>query len=530
MQLSYGLAHESDKLIWSNLRKLAQDIANLPQSRCLDMGRNDWSACQLWLCGDQPYTVNIADTPWISHRLHSVHIRVEVVCDLPVETCLVGMIGDDERTMKADILLSQTAIEREAFYPQAVWVEVKTAEDTAPGLYHGCIRLYESQGLLGEQCVAQLAFDVKVHDMRLDSPQENPFRLDLWQHNSNIARKHEVALWSDAHFEVIERYIASLAKLGQKSAVLIASEIPWAGQACEQRVNTPANLFEYAMVRISRETDGTFTYDFSPMERYLSLCEKYGIAQEIEVCGLMGVWGSERDGFGRLAPDYPDAIKLRYLDWATGCYDYMRTAHQIEEYIRALEAFFIDTGRIGRVRIAADEPSDEQKYRATLEHMRAIAPSFQFKAAIGGDFIAPFADDLSAFVPYIRGLSACWDEIAAQRAAHPDKVWQWYVCCGPDHPNTFIKSHLLEARFIGILTAYLGLDGFLRWNYTVWPDKPREQIAYGDWPAGDTNFVYPAANGYPLLSLRWKALRRGIDDYGLLMRLKDKKGQAAMAG
>ena len=100
------------------------------------------------------------------------------------------------------------------------------------------------------------------------------------------------------------------------------------------------------------------------------------------------------------------------------------------------------------------------------------------------------------------------------------KRFLWYVCCGPAYPNTFLRSRLIESYFIGILTSYLELDGFLRWAYTVWNDDPRTDIRYGNWAAGDTNFVYPSTGGAPLLTLRYKALKRGIQFYELLERLR----------
>ena len=108
------------------------------------------------------------------------------------------------------------------------------------------------------------------------------------------------------------------------------------------------------------------------------------------------------------------------------------------------------------------------------------------------------------------------------------KRFLWYVCCGPDHPNTFLRSDLCETRLIGALTRHMKFDGFLRWNYTVWPDDPRRDIRYGAFASGDTNFVYPARNGYPLLSLRYMALRRAIEDFELLRRL-DEAGRAQEA-
>ena len=81
--------------------------------------------------------------------------------------------------------------------------------------------------------------------------------------------------------------------------------------------------------------------------------------------------------------------------------------------------------------------------------------------------------------------------------------------------------------FIAAFTSWSGLQGFLRWNYAVWNDDPRADIRYGDFLAGDTNFVYPRPNGAPLLSLRYKAMRKAIWLYELLEMVREKSGDDA---
>ena len=78
---------------------------------------------------------------------------------------------------------------------------------------------------------------------------------------------------------------------------------------------------------------------------------------------------------------------------------------------------------------------------------------------------------------------------------------------------------------IPAMVDILGFDGFLRWNYTVWPEDPRREIRFSRFEAGDTNFVYPAYNGDVLLSLRYKNLRRGIMDFELARAVREKCGQ-----
>ena len=133
------------------------------------------------------------------------------------------------------------------------------------------------------------------------------------------------------------------------------------------------------------------------------------------------------------------------------------------------------------------------------------------------------------FAPYIDCVLAEYDKLLHYKATMRGKRFLWYVCCGPEFPNTFLRSSLAESYLIGVITSFAGLDGFLRWNYTVFNDDPRADIRYYIFPAGDTNFVYPAKNGAPLLTLRYKALRRGIELYELLERAKEVAPDAAQA-
>lgn len=53
-----------------------------------------------------------------------------------------------------------------------------------------------------------------------------------------------------------------------------------------------------------------------------------------------------------------------------------------------------------------------------------------------------------------------------------------YACCFPEKPNNFISSPRIESRLIGWFTKYFNLDGFLRWDYAIWPKDPFEKTRY----------------------------------------------------
>jgi len=56
-----------------------------------------------------------------------------------------------------------------------------------------------------------------------------------------------------------------------------------------------------------------------------------------------------------------------------------------------------------------------------------------------------------------------------------------------------------------------------RWNYCLWPSQPWHNLKWRNaWKVGDMYFVLPSMSGYPVETLRFEALRLGIQDYELL--------------
>lgn len=527
MRFSYGLQDESYKHIHGDrvYNAMGKIFENTHIS--LAAAKGDWAAFQVLVMGDDDFTLSVDKNPLFSPLGNLDNIRLESSVeegfeDLCLSMNIIGLVEDDDRLLKSDILLHDGAVHVKRNEVQPVWVEIKVPQNASPGSYKGQIRLLKHSMFSDEELLVILTFELEVKDVTMPTPNEYVFHLDLWQHLSNIARKHEVVLWSDRHFEVVEGYVKSLADLGQKAVTVIASEIPWSGQRCFDTVNYPSDLFEYSMIRVEKGIDGSFRYDFSPMERYIELCFKHGIDKEIEVFGLVNIWVSPEKGYGGVAPSYPDAIRIRYYDHSDGCYKYMKSDLEIKDYIKALEQYFIDKGWIDKVLVVADEPADVDLYRVRLNLLKELAPSFKYKTAINHvEFIDEFKDEIQDFVPVLPCICEEWDLLNKMKDKIEGRLL-WYVCCWPPIPNTFISSPLLESRLIGLLTSYMELDGFLRWNYTVWPERPRERMSYKypGWKAGDTNFVYPANDGRPLLTLRYKNLKRGIEDFELIERLR----------
>lgn len=510
------------------IRMDRKDVS-VPALTGLVAARNDTAAFQVVVQSDHQYSVTAGRNEWFStkSRLRGTHERIRVAVKAPFEAkvYLEGLMTDQDDVEKADVLLTQDVLESRANLPSALWVDLSVPADAEAGEYTVTVTVYRSFYGQDETVVMTQEIPLTVSKYCLADPKDWKFYLNLWQHLSSVARHHDVKLWSDEHFAVLKEYVASIAALGQKSVTLCAGEIPWGGQSCSADREHGGNLYEYSIIGITKKADGTFAYDYSKMQRYIDLCTEAGITGDIEIFGLVNVW--QKLIPTPLCDDYPENIVLRYLDEADGCLKYLRKREEILAYVKALETYFIETEQIGRVRIGADEPADVDRYRASLALLREVVPAFQCSTAINhAEFIEEFGEIIDTAAPYLGCVTAEYDRLIAHKGIEGKKIL-WYVCGYHHAPNNCISNPLTDNRVIGPMTAYLKLDGFLRWNYCLYPDHPRDDIRYSAFGTGDVNFVYPAANGKVLLSLRYKNLQRGIADYELLRALQGIDPDAA---
>ncbi|MBQ3860433.1 MAG: DUF4091 domain-containing protein [Clostridia bacterium] len=487
--------------------------------------KNSSAAFQIAVRADEDCILNVGTEPYFSQRGQKPTVRIALDSDLTGTLNILDLTLTETGLRYADALLSSPILELKAGEVRTVYAELRVPPDADPGNHSFTVSFYTHRMLEAETKAGSFSGTVEVSDYVLHDVKENKFHLDLWQHPSNLARKAETPLWSDAHFAVIERYLKSLGELGQKAVTIIASDAPWSGQGCGVATED-ANMFEYGIIQAKKTRDGRIECDFRAMQRYIDTAAKYGIDREISVYGLCNVWS--QCGFTHPAEDYPDGVRIRYLDEADGCYRYMTSAEDIKAYIVNLEQYFLATGQMDRVRLSADEPGDIGHYRTILGLLHEIAPAFKFKACINhSEFIGEFGEEVYDFAPYIGGMTAEYQVLKRYQATMPGKRFLYYICCGPAFPNTFITSPLIESEYMPVLASAAGFDGMLRWSYNIWPDRPREDSRYRDWRTGDTHLVYPQADGSPLLTLRWKEFRRGIELHEILEELKAKDPEAA---
>lgn len=540
MAYQFTFADALTKLYWGT----AEWGRGLPQTTgeiFLRAARNEVTGLQVHVTAPRDFVLIVDRANWLHPLGFLPRVRLEVrLSGLPgdaVEVYPVGYVEGDDRRQWMEYLDRAGYAEVPAGRPQAVYLRLRVPADQPPGSYEGSVRAFSQMGFEDEALLWEGQIHLDVAAVTLPEVKDYQFALNLWQHLTSLSRYYRVPLWSEEHFAIIDRYYGSLAQLGQKVVSIVATEIPWSGQRCYRDTGYPSYLFEHALVGVTREREGRLSFDFRALDRVLALAAKHHIDRQIDLFGLVNIWVDEEYDFGNVAPDAPDAVRVRCYDAASGTFTYLRTAADLRVFIRALHDHFDALGLLERVRIAADEPADLEKFNRSVAFVRESGPKFQYSAAINHfEFLDDAPPGVIDFTPILP--LACKDPNLTARLIgdlheRGGKMF-WYVCCWPPIPNTFLHSPLVEGRLHGWLTYGLGLDGFLRWAFCLWPANPWERVSWRapSWSAGDMYFVLPGLDGAPVETLRYEALRMAVQDYELLQlvasRLPAERAQAVI--
>lgn len=496
----------------------------------LSVLKNEEFALQLLMWSDKD-TYYALDHDRISFKgIHHESYRIQCSSWKNIETgniinqCpnlrFVDYVNDDEGRMVSDPIITDRGIERNAGCFQGIWIDGCFDKDLEAGNYMSEIKVFRQNAYEDEVVIKCFEIKIEVLDKILKPLAESDFFLDLWQHPSNWARKYKVKMWSDEHFDIIKNYLSSMSRLGQKVVTIICSDYPWAGQKCYEITKNPSNLFEHNMSQIERTENGSFEYDFSFIGKYIEIAKSVGIDKEIDLFGLLGNW--DRWSFGKPVENYGDPIRIKYRNQVDGTYSYMSDVEEVKDYIKSLFEYLYELGVWNQVRIMCDEPDSPEGFEEYLVFLKELAPGeLKIKSAIHVPKMMPLSSKMMNDVSL--GLNILGEAKGNVEKLHDEfqvkeGILTWYICCFPSRPNNFISSPRLESRMIGWLTHYFKLDGFLRWDFAIWPENPYEDASYKypKWTAGDMFFVYPGANMKPVSSQRLENLLYGLQDFQIL--------------
>lgn len=411
----------------------------------------------------------------------------------------IGFVDTKEAGSVGDILFPATAFDIASYVP--LYMRYYIPSTTAPGIYKGSATL-----IIDGKKAASKEINLEVAPVTLPNINEGLFYLNVWMNPAPIAAFNNMEIWSDEHFELMKPYICDLAMHGQKTAVVPICSRPWYAQT----------TYEYPSAVVWKKTGESWSFDFDIFDKYVELYESYGVDTTIHCY-------SPVQGPGTI--DFSD---IDYVDTETGDIKNVKLKIGSEEHTKAWKSFFdafekhlIKKHWFDKTYIAFDE-KDEKTMAHLIMLFNEYAPNFKLAYAGCLDKSYSFRFDDISYPLQIENLQQAEPyeniDMGAETSEEDDKLTTFYVCCSPQHPNTFCHSPLIESRIIPLLAIKGGYNGLLRWSYNDWSDKPFDEVAFenGDvkFPSGDTFFVYPSKDG-PVSSLRWDQIREGIQDFEL---------------
>lgn len=371
------------------------------------------------------------------------------------------------------------------------WITVTVPAKAKPGLYKAPIEVVGCGG-------AKVSFNLELNvlDLRLTDAEDWGFFLDLWQHPWAVARYHGAVPFSKAHYELLKPIYQELANAGQKTITTTLTDLPWNHQNYDPY---------YTMIKHYRHKDGSWTHDYSLFDEYVKFAKSCGLGPQIH-CYSMVPWGD----------------RMYYIDAETGDqrFDNLPTGSEKHKqfwapFLRDFQKHLKKKGWLGQTYIAMDERGPKQM-QAVAELIRENAPAIKITMAANQVASNFKGVELDPFCVYLEHANApAFLEDAKKRKAE-GKTSTFYVCCGPHRPNTFTRSPVEEATWLGIYPAAVGFDGFLRWAFCNWPRDPLFDTSYKTWLPGDTFLIYPGMR----LSVRWEALRDGIEEFEKIAQLR----------
>ncbi len=470
--------------------------------------------------------INTAATVEIDSPLKD-YIKVYAVRNIPMDfpNYYDANPEDDYITLKQGVMPdmlqpihTKRSVVRMQGEPTAAWITVKIPEDLEPGSY--TINTIVKKGTIPQRFATEdfeftLTMNIDVTNETL--PKEQIY-FTQWFHSDCIATAHNVEIFSDEHWDLIDKYMALAGELGIN---MILTPVITPPLDTDEGLRRPC----VQLVKIEKNGD-KYSFDYTLLKKWIDMAHKNGI-EYFEVSHLFSQWGLL----------YTPNIKVT----ENGVEDYKFGWHVeakspeykkfLEQFIPALIEFFKSEGIKEKCWFhISDEPS--------IKHIENYEYAYNIiKPLIDG---CETMDALSNYEFYRKGLVlhpvTAINHIGPFLEAKNKNQWAYY-CCSQYHKvsNRFLSMPSYRNRIIGLQLYKFAIQGFLQWGYNFYFSQRSyyELNPYvstsGDmaFPSGDPFSVYPVKDGV-VPSLRAVVFKEAIDDIKICKKLESLIGREAV--
>lgn len=456
-------------------------------------------------------------------KLYSVN---DAVMDTPVTFSDLDKEAEDylsyEPGMMPDILIplgeqrNKTSVAANG-KPNTIWVRVDVPEDTKAGVYPVTV----TYSALTNYTTASNPFRVSVTmNIEVISAVIPPQKLiyTRWFHADCIADYHKVEVYSEKHWELIEKYIATAVDTGI-NMILVPVHTP----PLDTAIGTRRTCVQ--LVDITKNGE-LYEFHFDKFHRFIEICKKCGV-KYYEIAHMFSQWGA------KCAPNImvtENGVKDYLFGWHVAADSEMYT-NFLKQYIAAiskqLELEGINENTYFHI-------SDEPKLDTIETYRRA---SNLIRPLLKG---SKTFDALSQYAFYEQGLIEC--PVTAVNHIGPflehDIPNQWaYYCISQQRlvTNSFLANPSYRTRIAGFQMYRYHIKGFLQWGYnyynsrvSLYPVNPYLTTSGGGtYPSGDGFNVYPGQDTV-YTSIRSEVFYDALQDIRICEALEALIGRAAV--
>lgn len=333
-----------------------------------------------------------------------------------------------------------------------------------------------------------------VHKTIVPPAGYNTYGYTNWFSLQNIAKMHQVTMWSEGHWDLIKKYAIVMAE-GRQNVFWVT--LPDMFDLVHGEQQLQSDRLE-KLIKIFSEA-GIYYVEFAPLAHRSK-----------------GDWSSKT---------LSSKLKSGMLVNSEEGYEFY------ENIFKQLKSIIDKNNWNGRTMFhISDEPTDEvvADYKLFVEHLRKYFPN---SPIIEATMTLGLSGVVDYWCPQVQEFQKHQD-FFENRKKDGDQVWV-YSCLVPGGKwlNRLLDQHKLRQVYIGWSLAKFELGGYLHWglNHYQTPnpfvksvvDHPDLPGSINKLPAGDTHIIYPGINE-PWTSLRFNAHRIGMED-AELFKVLDKK-------
>ncbi len=384
----------------------------------------------------------------------------------------------------------------------SLWVSIRLPEDFPAGEYDLRLSIHSTSNTPEVTEFGSVSAKVRVLAAKL--PPQKLIHTE-WFYTDCIANAYRTEAFSEKHWRAIESFLRTAVDNGINMILTPVFTPELDTYVGGERLTTQ-------LVDITVEQDGSYTFGFEKLDRWLDLCLKVGV-EYFEIPHFFTQWGANH------APKFMAKVngeEKRIFGWETDALG--------EEYGAFLGAFI--PALLGKMRErgldrrcffhVSDEPS-----LAQLEHYQKC------KELIGRHLEGyPIIDALSDYEFYSLGVLEkpvpCTRRIEPFLENHVPGLWAYY--CGANGcanvSNRYFAMSLARVRILGVQLWLYRIEGFLHWGYNFYNNRTSYDAidpflcSDGEFfaPSGDTYLVYPGDGEQAWESNRLNAMREAMDD------------------